>query len=81
MGRMNYCIWLYCKCFSFLRQRTSWPRGKKGAVIVEYVLLLVTCVGLAMVLKEVIQLGSDEDSSGWLINMWLALLNEIAEDM
>ena len=47
----------------------------------EYVLLLVTCVSLAMILKEVIQLGSDEDSSGWLINTWMALLNEIAEDM
>lgn len=78
---MKYCIWFYCKFFSFLRQRVFQPRGKKGAVIVEYVLLLVTCVGLAMILQEVIQLGSDEDSSGWLINMWLALLNEIAEDM
>ena len=78
---IKYCIWLYCKCFSFLQQGTSWPRDKKGAVIVEYVLLLVACVGLAMLVNETIQLGTDEDSSGWLINTWMAVLHEIAEDM
>lgn len=78
---MKYCIWLYCKYLVFLGQRFSQPKSKRGAIIIEYVLLLVTCVSLAMVLKQVIQLGSDEDGSGWLINMWMALLSEIAEDM
>ena len=73
--------WIYVKYLVFVFRRVPLLKGKKGAVIVEYGLLLVACVGVALLIQKAVQPGDDKDSSGWMINMWMGILNDIAEDM
>ena len=54
---------------------------KKGVVIVEYVLLLVACVAIAIAISKAVQIGSNTNESGWFIKAWMNVLNAIAEDM
>ena len=62
--------------------RPVWSKNRyKGAVIVEYVLLLVACVAMATVIAEFVEFGSNPDESGALIKVWMGVLKTIAEDM
>ncbi len=55
---------------------------KKGVVIVEYVLLIVACLGVAMAIATVVNIEKGEPAdSGWVITAWYRVLNTIAEDM
>ena len=40
---------------------------EKGVVIVEYVLLLVACLGVAMLIAQAVAIGSDQSESGFFI--------------
>ena len=54
---------------------------QSGVVIVEYVLLLVACLAIAILIAEVVEFGDDSQQSGWLIQAWMKVLETIAEDM
>ena len=56
-------------------------RGNKGAIILEYVLLLLACLGFAMLIKAVVEIGSNPDESGWVIRTWMAVIEVIANDI
>ena len=54
---------------------------KKGAVVVEYVLLIVACLGVAILIAKTVDIGADESESGVVIKAWMAVLKTIAEDI
>lgn len=54
------------------------PHQQKGVVVVEYVLLLVVCVTMALVVYKIIDM--DPENPGWVISVWKKVLVEIAED-
>ncbi len=53
--------------------------ARKGAVVVEYVLLLVACVGFAYTIYSLVDM--DAQNPGWVINLWKKILIPIAEDI
>ncbi len=57
------------------------PTKIKGAIIVEYMLLLVVCVALALILADLVKIGSSDDQHGWIIGKWLNVIKVIAEDL
>ena len=50
---------------------------KRGALILEYVLLLVTCVALALVVRSFFSFGEEP---GPFIGKWIEVLKLIGED-
>ena len=58
-------------------------RTKKGVVIVEYVLLLVACLAVAIIIAQAVEIGekSNYSDSGSIIRAWMKVLETIAEDM
>ena len=52
----------------------------RGAVILEYALLLLACVAMALMISELVSVGSASDSQGVLIKFWINILNIIAQD-
>ncbi len=56
-------------------------KTQKGVVILEYALLLVACVALAFLIKEIVQIGSSPEESGWLVRKWMDILKVIGEDI
>lgn len=72
------------KCFVwFCRFNKDFSRlkGRKGAIILEYVLLLVACLGFAVIIKEAVEIGGNPGDSGWFIKTWMAVITTIAEDI
>ncbi len=67
--------------FFYFNKTVNRIRGSKGAVILEYVLLLVACLGCAMIIKEAVEISSNRDDSGWFIKTWMAVITTIAEDI
>ena len=61
--------------------KTHHLKKKKGVVIVEYVLLLVACVAIAVLISKAVEMDNNPNSSGWLIKAWMGVLKTIAEDM
>ncbi|MDE0120005.1 MAG: hypothetical protein OXM55_08380 [Bdellovibrionales bacterium] len=78
---MVKCLFLFYKGLFLFRRFSQGIRGNKGAIILEYVLLLVACLGFAILIKEVVEIGSNVDESGWVIKTWMAVIKVIAEDM
>ena len=56
-------------------------KQNKGAIILEYVLLLVACLGFAMIIKETVELQGNVGDSGWIIQTWMDIIKIIAEDV
>ena len=55
-------------------------RNKTGVLIVEYALLLVICVTMAGIIKEIIEINKDPQRSGSVIKIWYNIIEIIAED-
>ena len=55
----------------------SYLLNEKGQLVVEYVLLLLISVALALVIVQLVNL----DSEGVLFNYWSRILKIIAEDI
>jgi hypothetical protein len=72
-------FWFYR--FFYFNKTINRIKGSKGAVILEYVLLLLACLGCAMVIKEAVEISGNKDESGWFIRTWMAVITTIAEDM
>ena len=53
----------------------------KGVVIVEYALLLVTCVALALLFANMVVLGGSPDEHGFIVKKWFSVIKIIAEDI
>ena len=53
---------------------------KKGALILEYCLLLMACVGIALLIQQTVSLDSNVDDSGWVITTWMGIIETIAND-
>ena len=71
---MIFCRWEKC-FFSVCKKR------KRGALMVEYALLIVVCVGLASLLLASIQIDADNPGdSGFIIQRWWGALKAVAED-
>ena len=58
-------------------------KQKKGQVVLEYVLLLVIVVSVAVVMVTLVKVGdpSDPDSSGSLIRYWIGIIRAIGADV
>ncbi len=57
------------------------PRRKnKGAIMLEYVLLLVACVGFATLIAKPFNMGSSSNDSEAVIETWVKAIKIIAED-
>lgn len=56
-------------------------KNNRGAIVVEYVLLLVGCVAIALIVNKFIEIDNIFDNSGWLIKVWWKAIEVIAEDM
>ena len=55
-------------------------RNRKGVLIVEYALLLVICVAMAIAMKEIIDINEDPNQSGGIIKGWYNIIKIIAKD-
>ena len=57
-------------------------KRKRGALMVEYALLIVVCVGMATVLLATIKIDAENGpgQSGWIIQKWWGALEAVAED-
>lgn len=55
------------------------PRGSRGQIVVEYVLLLVIGVGLAMMITS-FMVSRSQDKPGFLIKKWLEIIQTIGGD-
>ena len=72
-------VWSYrFFCFNKVVGRI---RGSRGAIILEYVLLLTACLGCALIIKEAVEISGNKDDSGWFIRTWMAVITTIAEDI
>ena len=69
-----YHCCLFNKAFGRLKER-------KGAIILEYVLLLVACVGCALIIKAAVEISGNVEDSGWIIKAWMSVITKIAEDI
>ena len=78
---MMKCLVLFYKGLFLLRRSSKRIRGNKGVIILEYVLLLVACLGFAILIKEVVGIAGSRDDSGWVIKTWVAVIEAIANDM
>ena len=58
-------------------------KQKKGQVVLEYVLLLVIVVAVALVMLNLVKVGdpSDPSSSGSLIRYWIGIIRAIGADV
>jgi len=54
-------------------------RGQGGQIIVEYVLLLVVGVGLAILITSTI-VSRNPDSPGFLVKKWFDIIEAIGKD-
>lgn len=52
-----------------------------GVIILEYALLLISCILLALLIAEVVTIGSSPDEHGWIVTKWMKVIKVIAEDM
>ena len=57
----------------------SSKRGQRGQIIVEYVLLLIIIVAVAVILTDTL-VSRDEGSPGILIERWDRIIRFIGED-
>ena len=59
-----------------------YKKNKRGAIMVEYALLIVVCVGLAVLLLDSVDIDADNapDKSGFIIKKWWGALKAVAED-
>jgi len=58
-------------------------RQNKGVIIIEYVLLLVVCLGIALLITNLTTINSDSqdlNDQGSVIKGWINILKIIAED-
>jgi hypothetical protein len=55
-------------------------RGQRGQIVVEYVLLLVTGLTVAIIITSAMVSRSDS-SPGFLISKWLAIISLVGQDM
>ncbi len=63
-------------------QQTGHLSNKKGQIVVEYVLiLLVTVVLGAVIVKMMVDRSGDGDEIGFIIDYWNRLINVIASDV
>ena len=73
-------LWLLMRAFhkpALLKKKGL--SSQKGVVVVEYVLLLVVCVSMALVVYKTIDMSPE--NPGWVISVWKKVLVEIAEDI
>jgi hypothetical protein len=54
-------------------------RGQSGQIVVEYVLMLIIGVGLAMLITSTM-VSRNPDDPGFLVQKWLLILQTIGED-
>jgi hypothetical protein len=54
-------------------------RGRRGQVVLEYILLLIISVTMAFIITRMM-VGRDEGNSGFVIVTWQNLLTEIGQD-
>ena len=75
-----YITIIFARCgkyfFSVCKKRN------RGALMVEYALLIVVCVGMATVLLKTIEIDAENGpgQSGWIIQKWWSALKVVAED-
>ena len=55
-------------------------KNQRGAIILEYVLLLVACVAFAQILIGIVDRDNDPQNSGAVFKMWHGVLHTIGED-
>ena len=53
--------------------------GERGQVVVEYVLLLIASVTIAMLITK-LMVGRDPGNPGFVISAWQAIIDEIGAD-
>ncbi len=73
---VDFACWFYAQLFKAPRFREN-----RGAIMLEYVLLLVACLGFAALIKSAVEISSSSEESGWVIQTWMSVINRIAEDM
>ena len=61
-------------------QKKSSQSNQKGQIVVEYVLLLVLSIGIALLVVSYI-VSRDPSSPGFLISKWYEILSFIASDL
>ena len=52
-----------------------------GVIILEYALLLVVCISLALLIAEAVTIGNSPDEHGDIVTKWMEVIKVIAEDM
>ncbi len=68
MNRLNPLSWKYASRLD-----------ERGQVVVEYILLLVISVTLALLITRVM-VGRDPGNPGFVISAWNAMVQEIGDD-
>lgn len=73
-------------CFPFADQKNSFSRGRQctngssGQIVVEYILLLVACVGIAVLITTTMVSRSPENP-GFLVVKWMEIIQTIGKDV
>ena len=62
-----------------MKSKISQIHNQSGQIVVEYILLLVVAVTLALIISTTM-VGRNEDSPGFLISKWDALIKVVAQD-
>ncbi len=72
--------------FPFIDQRNSFYKGRQctnessGQIVVEYILLLVVCVGVAILMTTTLVSRSPENP-GFLVVKWVDIIQTIGKDV
>ncbi len=62
-----------------MKANSSLHKNQEGQIVVEYVLLLVMAVTMALIISTTM-VGRNEDEPGFLISKWNALIRVVAQD-
>jgi hypothetical protein len=67
-----------CRAFRNPHEYLS-GRDERGQIVVEYVLILIVVLSLALLISKTM-VSRDENSPGFVIQKWNALINAIGKD-
>lgn len=66
---------------SFLRKGQR-ANGSSGQIVVEYILLLVACVGIAVLITStMVSRSPNEGEQGFIVVKWMQIIQTIGKDV
>jgi hypothetical protein len=79
--RHRLCSWSHSfQSFDYRNGKLSRRQSNSGQIVVEYVLLLVVAVTLAILITKLV-ISPKKDNPGFVINAWEAMIQQIGVEM